>query len=73
MNHFYKNSSYWEEWLSDITTKEDKRLLLQELSEKLKAPEELIRKVAAYCDQTSDDSRSELAKELFNFSHGIKE
>lgn len=71
MNHFYKNCAYWEEWLSDVRTDEDKRLLMKELTEKLHAPEELVRRISAYCDQDTEDSKNELAKELFNFSHGL--
>lgn len=67
MNIFHRSCEYWEEWLSDITTIEDKILVLQELRKKWKAPEDLIARVSVYCDQEGEGSKREIAKAIAQF------
>lgn len=67
MNIFHRSCEYWEEWLSDITTLEDKLLVLKELRHKWKAPEDLIARVAVYCDQEGEGSKMEIAKAIAQF------
>jgi hypothetical protein len=67
MNIFHRTREYWEEWLSDITTKEDKLLILKELRDKWHAPEDLITKVSSYCDQDNEESKFEIAKSISKF------